>query len=185
MTPKPVLVLAAALVAAAANAQTTYRWVDPATGRTVFSDRPPPPGVPQATRREAPAAGGARQRSYAVRVAAEKFPVILYTTEDCAEHCRNGRALLAGRGVPFRERVVENDAPALDELKRLTGGEVFVPVVVVGREHFKGFEAGGWNGLLDLAGYPRDVPPNSRPAPAAAPETAAQETPPDGEAAAR
>ena len=33
-----------ALAVGTATAQ-TYKWIDPATGRTVFSDRPPPAGV--------------------------------------------------------------------------------------------------------------------------------------------
>ena len=39
--------LATALLATttAVSAQTTYRWIDPSTGGTVISDRPPPPGT--------------------------------------------------------------------------------------------------------------------------------------------
>ncbi len=164
---------AATLAAFAAQAQTTYRWVDPATGRTVFSDQPPPSGARKATRQEAPEAGDARQAPYAARVAAEKFPVVLYTAPDCGEHCSRGRDLLNGRGVPFREKMVQDATVELEELKKLTGGEAFVPVVVVGRQHVKGFQASGWNNLLDLAGYPKTAPFGARPA-----ENPLQQTPP-------
>jgi hypothetical protein len=40
------------------------------------------------------------------------------------------------------------------ELKKLAGA-VEVPVIVVGKTHQKGFEAGSWDSLLDSAGYPK------------------------------
>jgi hypothetical protein len=32
---------------------------------------------------------------------------------------------------------------------------VEVPVILVGKAHQKGFEAGSWSSLLDAAGYPK------------------------------
>ncbi|MFC5300048.1 glutaredoxin family protein [Azospira restricta] len=156
--------VAALLLPLAVQAQTTYRWVDPATGRTVFSDQPPPAGARKATRQNAAEAGDERQPSYAARAAAEKFPVVLYTSPDCTDHCAKARDLLNGRGVPFAEKMVQSGMPELEDLKKLTGGEPFVPVVVVGKQHVKGFEAAGWNNLLDLAGYPKAAPFGSKPA---------------------
>jgi glutaredoxin len=192
MTPKPPLAVAAAiaalLAATAVHAQTTHRWIDPATGRTVFSDQPPPPGVKRTTRQEAPVAGNGGQQSYAVRIAAEKFPVVLYTSSDCTEYCAHARNLLNGRGVPFQEKIVQPGSPVLDELKKLTGGEALIPLVTVGTLNFKGFSANEWNQLLDLAGYPKTAPFGSRPAaappsspppiPDAQNEPPAQENPP-------
>jgi hypothetical protein len=63
------------------------------------------------------------------------------------------------RGVPFKEKVVQPESPEMDELKKLTGGEGFVPSISVGRQSSKGFEAGAWNNLLDTAGYPKTAGP--------------------------
>jgi glutaredoxin len=158
-------VLSVLLAAGFASAQTTYRWTDPASGRTVYSDQPPPPAARQSARASESKGDDAGQapQSYAVRAAAEKFPVTLYTSADCGESCQQARALLNGRGVPFNEKLVAADKPELDELKKLTGGEVFVPYLLVGKQTSRGFEAGTWNGLLDLAGYPKSAPYGSKP----------------------
>ena len=152
------------LVASLAAAQTTYRWTDPASGRTVFSDQPPPAAARSSAKTsETRDEGGDAPTSYAIRAASEKFPVTLYTSPDCTDACQNGRSLLNKRGVPFREVVLQGNSPELEELKKLTGGEAFVPVVVVGRQNSKGFDAATWNGLLDLAGYPKTAPYGSKP----------------------
>lgn len=152
-----------ALAALPAFAQVTYQWKDPKTGNMIFSDQPPPPGV-KAVEKKGADAGDNPQQSYAVRVAAEKFPVTLYTTADCIEQCANGRNLLNGRGVPFNEKIVQTDnAEAVAELKNLSGGEAMVPLVLVGTQRFKGFDPSSWNNLLDLAGYPKSAPYGSRP----------------------
>ncbi|MBI2308963.1 MAG: glutaredoxin family protein [Rhodocyclales bacterium] len=158
-----IALIAALLASFAAQAQTTYRWVDPATGRTIFSDQPPPAGVKPAGKREAAETSDEGPISYAARVAAEKFPVVLYTSADCIEACNKGRNLLNERGTPFQEKMVQGGTPELEELKKVTGGEAFVPVILVGRQHVKGFEAAGWNNLLDLAGYPKTAPFGSKP----------------------
>lgn len=160
-----IAILAALALSCAAQAQTTYRWVDPGTGRTVFSDQPPPPGAKVLSKQEGGDAADERQPSYAAKVAAEKFPVVLYTSADCTEHCAKGRELLNRRGVPFQEKMVQPGSPDLEELKRLSGGEAFVPLIVIGRQNLKGFDQTGWDNLLDLAGYPKTAPFGSRPAP--------------------
>lgn len=153
-------VLAAVLLATStlASAQATYRWVDPASGRTVFSDQPPPPSVKQSTKRELPEASNEIQLPYATRMAAEKFPVVLFTSADCIEACKQGRALLNGRGIPFKEKMLQAaDSPEAEELKRLIGEQLSVPVMVVGRQSVKGFAAESWHNLLDLADYPKSA----------------------------
>jgi glutaredoxin len=146
-----------------ASAQTTYRWTDPATGNTIFSDQPPPPSVKRVTKKAGEEAGEDRQQSYAVRAAAEKFPVTLYTSADCTDTCQQARSLLNGRGIPFTEKLVQGGTPEADELKQLTGGEGFVPTIAVGRQNNKGFDASAWNNLLDLAGYPKTAAYGSKP----------------------
>ncbi len=144
------LILCLALSSAAALAQ-AYRWVDP-SGRTVISDTPPP------GRAHSVAKTGAEKEStdglpYAVKKAAENFPVTLYTSADCVSQCKDARNLLNLRGVPFTEKMVQTPED-FDELKKLVG-DAYVPALKVGKQSFRGFEASAYNNLLDLAGYPQ------------------------------
>ncbi len=138
-------------------AQTTYRWIDKATGQTVFSDQPPPAGARILETREGPAASDERQMPYATRQAAEKYPVILYTSANCAEICTNARALLNGRGVPFAENLLKTEEEIAAVSKQM-GSDSFIPGLKVGSQTFSGYESGAWNNLLDLAGYPKTAP---------------------------
>lgn len=154
--------LAAFLLASpAVSAETTYRWTDPNTGRTVISDLPPPPGVRQVTKYMTTMGGGDRQPSYAVRQASEKFPVVLYTSAGCGDPCKQARALLNGRGVPFAEKVLESEDD-VTELGRKLGGEAQLPSISVGRQSARGFEPVAWNELLDAATYPATAPYRAR-----------------------
>jgi hypothetical protein len=150
-------------IAFPAVAQTMYQWKDPKTGTTIYSDQAPPPGTKPLGTKQGAVASDERQQSFATRTAAEKFPVVLYTSADCTDACQRARGLLNGRGVPFQEKIVQPDTPEMEELKKLTGGEGFVPTVTVGRQSNKGFDAAGWNNLLDLAGYPKTAAFGSKP----------------------
>jgi glutaredoxin len=143
---------AAFVIALPCAAATTYRWTN-AAGETVYSDFQPPPGTKYETLK-----GGAQESGptlpYTTRVAAEKYPVTLYTSATCKEVCDNARALLNKRGVPFSEKKVATEEE-LAEAGRQIGGQLStVPSLKVGSQSFSGFEANAWNGLLDLAGYP-------------------------------
>ena len=173
------LMLCLALASASVVAE-TYRWVDPA-GRTVISDTPPPGRMHSVSKAGAGAADD-DGLPFAVKRAAENFPVTLYTSADCTTQCKDGRDLLNSRGVPFAEKMLQSqDARNLlnvrgvpfnekmmqkpediDELKQLVG-DAFVPALKVGKQSFRGFEAGAWNNLLDLAGYPKSAPYGSKP----------------------
>lgn len=152
-----VLLVSALLAATFAGAQTTYRWVDQRSGQTVFSDLPPPPGASRVVKRAGAQPGDERQRPYALRQAAEKYPVTLYTTASCADACEQARTLLNARGVPFSERQLNSDQE-LAELAKLLGNEAGVPSLTVGRRSLRGLADDEWNELLDLAGYPRSAP---------------------------
>lgn len=137
----------------------TYRWTD-TTGQTVVSDTPPPGRAKGVTK-----TGGSAEPSdgvsFAIKKAAEAFPVILYTTADCINECKNARDLLNGRGVPFTEKMLLKNEE-VEELKQLVG-DAFVPSIKVGNQRFRGFEAGAYNNLLDLANYPKSAPLGSKP----------------------
>ena len=140
-----------------AHAQTTYRWIDKATGQTVFSDQPPPPGSKQVATKSGNEQSDGQPLPYATRQAADNFPVTLFTTASCLDACKQGRDLLNSRGIPFSEKMLQSQEE-YEELSKKLGSEVAIPSVFVGQQSFKGFENGAWNNLLDLAGYPASAP---------------------------
>lgn len=144
------------------QAQTTYRWIDKATGQTVFSDHPPPPGAKLLETKGGAARDDENALPYAVRQAATKYPVTLYTAANCTELCASARTLLNGRGVPFSEKMLNNPEESAAVAKQM-GNEAFVPGLTVGSQNHPGFDAGAWNNLLDLAGYPKNAPYGSKP----------------------
>ena len=152
------LMLCLALSSACAVAE-TYRWVDPA-GRTVISDTPPS-GRAHSVAKAGASNGNTDGLPYAVKKAAEDFPVTLFTSADCVSQCKDARDLLNVRGVPFTEKMVQKQED-LDELKQLLG-DAYVPALKVGKQSFRGFETGAYNNLLDLAGYPKTAPYGSKP----------------------
>ena len=146
------LVLCLALASLAATAE-TYRWVDPA-GRTIISDTPPP-GRARDVAKTGNGSGESEEMPFALRKAVESYPVTLYTSADCVAECKNARDLLNGRGTPFTEKMLQKPED-FEELKQLVG-DVFIPSLKVGKQSSRGFEAGAYNNLLDLAGYPKSA----------------------------
>lgn len=158
------ILLAASLSASMlAAAQTTYRWVDQKTGQTVFSDQPPPPGTPGVVKVGSESREAAPQVPYATRQAAEKYPVTLYTAASCTDACTQARDLLNQRGVPFTEKMLNNEEDQAEFAKQMGSKDVMVPSLVVGQQRFRGLESGAWNNLLDLAGYPKSAPFGAKP----------------------
>ena len=172
-SPRKSLILAAALCALAGasltHAQQIYRIVSP-DGKVTFSDRTPtendvPAPALTGSAGAAPASGGALP--YALQQVATRFPVTLYTGDDCAP-CTSARNLLTGRGVPFTERTVKSNAD-IDALKSLSGN-TSLPFGTIGGQHLNGFLDSEWTQYLDAAGYPKksELSSNYR-QPAAAP----------------
>jgi hypothetical protein len=170
------LAVAGALIAPAAHAQ--FRWVAP-DGTVTYGDRPPPSGAQAiaAIPTSPPAADAALP--HALRTVASKFPVTLYSTDECRP-CQQARSHLVARGIPFSERTIRNAADA-DAFRRAGFSGDGLPVLAVGRERSTGFEPGAWDRLLDAAGYPqssmlprgfRHSPAQSMAPPAAAPVAA-------------
>jgi len=159
--------LALAIVASPSHA--LFKVVAP-DGTVTYTDRPPPASAGRpAPRGQTTAAGdvaaAAASLPIELRQTVARFPVTLYSSNDCAP-CESGRRLLQGRGVPYVERQVlnEDDAAALD---RLTGGRS-VPTLRIGGQALRGYADSDWNSYLDAAGYPREshLPPGYQPPPA-------------------
>lgn len=143
-----------------AQAQTVHRIVG-ADGKVTFSDRAPETtaaGTRSAAR--APAASNATgELPYDLRQIAQRFPVTLYTGENCAP-CNAARSMLVQRGVPFAERTV-NTNQDIDALQRLSGTNS-LPYGTIGGQQLLGFSQAEWTQYLNAAGYPQksSLPPN-------------------------
>jgi glutaredoxin len=150
------LFIAAALVAAmtSAGAQ-VYRWTD-SSGKTHFTDTPPPASAKHVQRRTTNLAddeGRNAPEPYALQQARKTYPVKLYSAPGCGSPCDDARGLLNARGVPFHEVSVSTES-GIAELKEVSGA-ASVPVLMVGTSVQKGFEQGAFHARLDAAGYPK------------------------------
>ena len=155
---RPLFILCLALASTSALAE-TYRWVDSA-GRVMISDTPPP-STAKGVAKLGESSESTEGLPFALRKAKENFPVTLYTSADCTTDCQQARDMLNGRGIPFSEKMLQKAEDA-NELKQLVG-DVFIPSLKVGKQSFRGFEAGAYNNLLDLAGYPKSAPYGNKP----------------------
>ncbi|ABM57677.1 DUF4124 domain-containing protein [Verminephrobacter eiseniae] len=152
------------LACASAQAQTVYRIVGP-DGKVSFSDRPPPDAKAQPVRAPAPAAANGAALPYDLRQIVNRFPVTIYTGDDCAP-CASVRIMLTARGVPFTERTVSSNED-IAALQRLSGSSS-LPFGTIGGQQLTGYSDTEWTQYLDAAGYPKQsqLPGNyRRPAP--------------------
>ncbi|MBS0608119.1 MAG: glutaredoxin family protein [Proteobacteria bacterium] len=152
MPIRPIATAAACtLLALAAQAQQVYRIVGP-DGKVTFSDRAPAKGADPTPVGSGQRAGGSNDAlPYPLRQVATRFPVTLYTGNDCLP-CNGARNLLVNRGIPFTERTVASNED-IDALKRLSG-EASLPFGTIGGQQLKGFSDSEWSQYLDAAGYP-------------------------------
>jgi glutaredoxin len=155
----------ACLAALSLPAAAQYKWTAP-NGVVTYSDLPPPAGTSVSTLSTAKSPDEEVAVPAALRAAVSKYPVVLYTTNECAP-CQVARSHLSKRGVPFSERTVRTGADAT-AFKKLGFTDNEFPALTVGRERSSGFEAGEWDRVLDAAGYPKTaaLPPSYRPPPA-------------------
>ena len=180
LAPSPWAALA--LVVCVLPSHALFKVVAP-DGSVTYTDRPPAASVGRPVPmggKEAPAndaAAALANLPLDLRQTIARFPVTLYTSNDCSP-CESARRLLQGRGVPFVERQVLNDDDG-EALNRLTGGRS-VPTLTIGGQALRGFADVDWHSYLDAAGYPRESRlPRNYQAPAATPLVTRQpEAPP-------
>ena len=165
--------LLALLATALPCAALPYKVVGP-DGRVTYTDRPPTANAVSAARvtllgkpAGAPAAASRAGANLPaeLRLLAQRYPITLYTTANCAP-CDTGRQWLTQRGVPYSERSI---LTADDEqaLATLVGGRS-VPSLTIGVQPVRGFAESDWLAYLDAAGYPREskLPRGWQPPPA-------------------
>lgn len=154
------LLLLVAFATAATGAE-MYRWVDE-KGTVNYTPYPPPANIKKV---ETKKLGGntvqTSEGSYSLQQAAKNFPVTLYAT-DCGELCNTARAHLKKRGIPFAEKN-PSAANEADEFKKLSGGGMEIPLLVVGTlKTIKGYLASDWDSAFDAAGYPSTAVPGAK-----------------------
>lgn len=149
-----------------AQAQGVQRIVGP-DGRVTYTDRAPMGPAPAAgspssasaapqaatsgnTAAPAPDAGAL---PFALRQAATRYPVTLYTGDKCTP-CVSARELLRKRGVPFVEKTVTT--PEDGQAFAALGVDNALPLITVGPQRITGFVATDLNRYLDAAGYPAE-----------------------------
>jgi glutaredoxin len=148
----PVALLAAMFTALPAHA--LYKVVGP-DGKITYTDRPAVDTAnkikPMATS-ESVGAANIASLPFELRQAAQRYPVTIYTSADCAP-CADGRDLLRQRGIPFSEKTVAT-ADDSTALTRITGSSS-LPAVTIGSQVVRGFQRTEWTSYLDAAGYPK------------------------------
>jgi glutaredoxin len=142
-----VMLLLMVVAAAPAHAQKLYKWIGK-DGTISYHDQPPPSGSDYRVE-EKKISGG--QKEDPQQEAAERSPVVLYSTAKCSS-CQAARAYLQKRGVPFTEKNVEGSRELQDELIK-QAGELSVPTIKVGTKLMRGYIESLLEGELDQAGY--------------------------------
>ena len=139
--------------AGAALAQPVYRHVDK-NGKVTFSDQPPAADTQAAAPRGSGPGGAGPALPYELRQVAQRYPVTIYTGEECSP-CAAGRSLLVTRGIPFEERTVKTNED-VEALQRLSS-QASLPLLTIGSQQLKGFSDAQWSQYLDAAGYPKSA----------------------------
>lgn len=162
------------------QAQQVFRIVG-SDGKVTFSDRPPPTAVAPKTGTTDSPVGAPRQGMsatvvstnslaglpYDLRQVAQRYPVVLYTADNCAP-CGAGRSMLNSRGIPFSEKIVTSAAESA-ALQRMSG-DTTLPFITIGSQQLKGYSDTEWSQFLSAAGYPNtSALPATYRAPAAEP----------------
>ena len=162
------------------QAQTVYRVVGP-DGRITFSDKAPMMGSATVIGAGGAASGtGAATLPFELRQVANKYPVTLYSGNNCGP-CGAGRAMLSSRGIPFSEKTVTTSEDA-EALQRISG-ENSLPFLTIGGQQIKGYSDAEWSQFLNAAGYPASsVLPATYRNPAAAPLVTLQKPAPAAKA---
>jgi len=153
------LPLALLMLAGSLGAAQLYRWVDE-KGNVEWRDTPPPSSAKKVEQRKV--GGSTTQTSelpYSLQQAVKNHPVTLWMTE-CGDVCSRARAHLNRRGVPHTER---NAQAEIEVFKKVSGGSMEVPLLLVGSRQVKGYLESEWDAALDAADYPKTATAGFKP----------------------
>ncbi|MBI2802106.1 MAG: glutaredoxin family protein [Gammaproteobacteria bacterium] len=128
------------------------------TGNISYRDHCPPDSTKTATKR---LSHGPVNHNPTADDIAKEHPVTLFSVKNC-DACDLVRQLFSGRGVPFSEKNVDDDATTQAELKAVAGA-LTVPTVTIGLQVYTGYSRSALEGGLAQAGYPVPAPPTASP----------------------
>jgi glutaredoxin len=139
------------LIAPLSASADVYKWTD-AQGRVQYSDSPPPEAKAQQVKLKINSIQGPAVVSTvrAAPAAKAKDKVRIYTAAWCG-YCKKAKAHLTAKGVPYDEVDVEVSDRGRSEFAQLGGRGV--PVILVGNQRMDGFDAGGLDAMLAVAGW--------------------------------
>lgn len=140
------LLIGTFLLAASAQAQLMYKWVDE-QGNVTYQDIPPPGQAEDAT----PYAEDPELAAEEATPAVPDVPVTLYSVPVC-DACDLVRNLLENNDVPFDEKDASKDAGTQRELLDVSG-QLSVPALVVGETVLNGYNSSGITAELTNAGF--------------------------------
>lgn len=135
-----------------------YKWTDE-QGRLHYSDKAPDKGKVKATEirinsYQGPAAVSSLDKAAPpakpAPASAGKGQVKMLTTTWCG-YCRQARAYLTSRGIPFEDLDVEKSAQGKQEYRALKGRGV--PVILVGNQRMDGYSQARLDSMLRNAGH--------------------------------
>lgn len=129
-----------------------YKWVG-ANGKIVYSDTPPPANAKKITSKAMDSSASISNIRLPTELAAAvaKNPVTLYSAPNCGV-CNEARNMLKQNGIPFLEKTI-NTPEDVEKLKQVSG-ETQIPLMLINKSKFSGFEAIEWRTALSSAGYP-------------------------------
>lgn len=140
-------------LAGVAGAASMYKWTDPATGEIIYSDQPPPATIKSVEEKRVVLSSIQTSLPYSIQHAVKRNPISLYVT-NCGEFCDKSREYLKKRGLPFSEKNPQQGAD-MESFKKASSGAMEVPLLVVGQQTVKGFDAVQYDAALSAAGYPK------------------------------
>ena len=77
-------------------------------------------------------------------------PVTIYSTPSCT-YCHAAKEFFKANNIPYNDYNVADNLEKREEMSKLTGGQMAVPVIVVGTNVIVGFNEGKLRELLQIA----------------------------------
>ena len=151
------LILAVAALASAPAGAQVFKWTGP-DGRTHYGDRPPGDAKKEELRIGVQSFGGPAQvdtwaqvlkRPPAVDTSKPRGSAVTMFSTSWCPHCKRAKAYFAQKGVSYREVDVEASDAGRREFAGYGGSGV--PLIIVGEQRMRGFDAGAMDRLLASA----------------------------------
>jgi glutaredoxin len=152
-----VLLLAVAALAAPPAGAQVFKWTGP-DGRTHYGDRPPGDAKKEELRIGVQSFGGPAQvdtwaqvlkRPPAVDTSKPRGSAVTMFSTSWCPHCKRAKAYFAQKGVSYREVDIEASDAGRREFAEYGGSGV--PLIIVGEQRMRGFDAGAMDRLLASA----------------------------------